>query len=75
MGSKVPDNVESNVPDVVHSKTDSKGSSSQGKKVSIKDVLDHKDGGEVWVVIKGEVYKCVPFPPSSQNQEGADEKV
>jgi hypothetical protein len=30
-----------------------------GPSVTIKDVLDKKEGKEVWVVIKGEVYKCV----------------
>jgi len=29
----------------------------KGKTVSVRDVLDHKDGDEVWVVIKGDVYK------------------
>jgi L-lactate dehydrogenase (cytochrome) len=45
------------VPDVVHAKDGKKGS--KGKSVSIKDVLAHKEGDEVWVVIKGDVYKCV----------------
>lgn len=27
--------------------------------MSIRDVLDHKDGEEVWVVIRGDVYECV----------------
>lgn len=30
-----------------------------GPSVSVKDVLDKKDSKEVWVVIKGEVYKYV----------------
>lgn len=29
------------------------------KKVSIKEVLEHKDGDRVWVVIQGEVYEYV----------------
>jgi cytochrome b involved in lipid metabolism len=53
-GSDVPDDVHSNVPDVVHSKTTGE---KKGKRVSVKDVLDHKEGEEVWVVIKGDVYK------------------
>ena len=54
VGSDVPDNVESNVPDVVHSKT----TTTKGKGgVSIKDVLDRKEGDQVWVVIKGDVYE------------------
>lgn len=58
VGSDVPNNVHSNVPDVVHSKTGSNGKPKQGT-VSVKDVLAHKDGDEVWVVIKGDVYKWV----------------
>lgn len=50
----MPDDVHSNVPDVVHSKTEG---GKKGKRVSIKDVLDHQEGEEVWVVIKGDVYK------------------
>lgn len=54
VGSDVPDEVHSNVPDVVHSKTEG---GKKGKRVSVKDVLDHQEGKEVWVVIKGDVYK------------------
>lgn len=56
VGSSVPDNVESNVPDVVHSETEA-GKGPGGNKVTISDVLAKKQGEEVWVVIKGEVYK------------------
>lgn len=31
----------------------------EAKKVSIKEVLEHKDGDRVWVVIQGEVYEYV----------------
>jgi hypothetical protein len=58
----VPDNVDLNVPDVVHADVheDKKGKK-KGKRgnVSIRDVLDKKDGDEVWVVIKGDVYESV----------------
>jgi cytochrome b involved in lipid metabolism len=50
----VPDGVDSNIPDVVHSKTEG---GRRGKTVRIRDVLDKKDGEDVWVVIKGEVYE------------------
>ncbi|KAK1924732.1 putative L-lactate dehydrogenase [Papiliotrema laurentii] len=60
VGSDVPNNVHSNVPDVVHSKTGSNGKPKQGT-VSVKDVLAHKDGDEVWVVIKGDVYNMTEF--------------
>ena len=43
------------VPDRVHSDVAKKGQT--GPSVTIKDVLDKKEGKEVWVVIKGEVYK------------------
>ena len=47
------------MPDLVHSGSENNGgrSVSQGGQVSIRDVLDHKDGDEVWVVIKGDVYE------------------
>jgi hypothetical protein len=51
-----PDVVHSDVPDRVH------GANKKGKKgptVKIRDVLDHKQGEEVWVVINGDVYKWV----------------
>ncbi|KIR58626.1 L-lactate dehydrogenase [Cryptococcus bacillisporus CA1873] len=32
-----------------------------GKKVSIKEVLEHKDGDRVWVVIQGHVYDMTDF--------------
>ncbi|WVQ70219.1 uncharacterized protein L199_008445 [Kwoniella botswanensis] len=53
----VPDKVNSDVPDQVHS---SKG----GKeviKIGSREVLDKKDGDEVWVVINGEVYNVTEF--------------
>lgn len=52
----MPDKVDSNVPDVVHGKKDGKGKG-QGKKVSVSEVLGKQEGDEVWVVIKGNVYK------------------
>ena len=55
MGSNVPDKVDSNVTDDDHAKTDQK--SKGGKKVSVSEVLGKADGDEVWVVIKGDVYK------------------
>jgi hypothetical protein len=49
--------VDSNVPDVVHSDTGSKKQQQQTGSVKISDVLGRKDGDEVWVVIKGDVYE------------------
>lgn len=55
-----PDVVHSAVPDRVHS--DTKKGKKSGQLVKIKDVLDHKDDDEFWVVISGHVYKLVHFP-------------
>ena len=60
------------VPDRVHSDVAKKGQG--GPSVSVRDVLDKKDGKEVWVVIKGEVYKYIPFllyKPSLQADQAA----
>lgn len=51
-----PDVVHSDVPDRVHG-TAKKGK--KGRTVTVRDVLDHKQGDEVWVVINGDVYKWV----------------
>ncbi|KAK4685469.1 L-lactate dehydrogenase (cytochrome), partial [Tremellales sp. Uapishka_1] len=53
------DHVSSATPDKVRSAT--KQTKSKGKTVSIKDVLDHGDGDEYWVVINGEVYNMTDF--------------
>lgn len=56
----VPDKVHSQIPDAVHGDfDDSESRHKGGELVSIRDVLDHKDGEEVWVVIRGDVYECV----------------
>ncbi|OCF39866.1 hypothetical protein I317_06303 [Kwoniella heveanensis CBS 569] len=53
-----PDKVHSDVPDKVHSTQDGKTGAVAGvKKISSKEILDKKDGEEVWVVIEGEVYE------------------
>jgi cytochrome b involved in lipid metabolism len=49
------DYAEGAVPDRVVSA--GAGGKAGGRSVSVKDVLDKKSGDEVWVVIKGEVYK------------------
>lgn len=52
-----------NKPDLTESVPDKVVSAGVGAKkasgpsVSVRDVLDKKTGDEVWVVIKGEVYK------------------
>ncbi|OCF35395.1 L-lactate dehydrogenase [Kwoniella heveanensis BCC8398] len=57
-----PDKVHSDVPDKVHSTQDGKTGAVAGvKKISSKEILDKKDGEEVWVVIEGEVYDMTEF--------------
>ena len=54
----VPDRVHSDVPDKVHSDSaKTKAPKPAGDLVSVRDVLEHKDSDEIWVVIKGEVYE------------------
>ncbi|WWD01531.1 hypothetical protein V866_008476 [Kwoniella sp. B9012] len=53
----VPDKVNSDVPDQVHS---SKGGK-EVNKIGSREVLEKKDGDEVWVVINGEVYNVTEF--------------
>ena len=53
-----PDVVRSGEPDRAHG-AGQKGKSKKGPTVTIRDVLDHKQGEEVWVVINGDVYKWV----------------
>lgn len=41
----------------------------QGPMVRVRDVLDKKDGDEIWVVIKGEVYECVEHSQTRSKTE------
>ncbi|KAL7422212.1 hypothetical protein Q5752_002858 [Cryptotrichosporon argae] len=52
-----PDVVHSDVPDRVHGATKKR----EGKTVSVREVLDKREGDEVWVVIDGEVYNMTEF--------------
>ena len=59
--SDKPDKVHSGDPDALHPSLvrGKKAAKSQKGQVTIADVLNHKEGEEVWVVIKGDVYKYV----------------
>ncbi|ORY33735.1 L-lactate dehydrogenase [Naematelia encephala] len=61
VGSKKPSKLGEQVPDRVHSGTSEKSIKPKGDLVTVKDVLEHKEGDEVWVVIKGGVYDMTEF--------------